>query len=721
MPPAPSSTPTVDTATASRPREPPGQGRSLNPASGAAPRAARHLLLVTVSLGLPLLGLSGDRPDYYAAYHADSFDLAFLAGLVMGLPVLVLLALERLLVALSGPRGEGGHRLLVGLLGFLVGVELAGWGLLLTGIGKLVAAVVVALVIDRYLSRWPADRLGAALASLPSLALAAWFALASPAAEEARRLDPEVGPSPPQRERTAVLVVFDAFPLHVLLSPDGSIDADRFPAFARLAGQASFFPRATTHHAFTPFSIASMLTGELPSGTSFPTPAELPGNLIRRLGTGRRVKAVEGAERVVPRGHPRAVRFQRPRSERLLSILGDGGKALPYAIAAGASESDLGEMVQRLNLFLRDPKAPWLGMEPDRASGFRELVASLGPEDRGAFLYLYTILPHAPWYHLPDGTAYLPPPAANGIRLKVHGVNRLEFTWTDDAWLVRQAYQRLVLQAGFADRLLGELLDRLEALGLFDDALVIVTSDHGSSQDPGSLPRDPILPGSPLADRGLAPNPEEILSVPLLVKRPGQLAGEVSERTAELSDIAPTIADSLGLPAFASAGRSLLATDWEPRSSARFVDLEGGLHRVVLRPEALMTLVAARRAWFAAAPEGGFVYRLGPHGDLVGRTLAADTPTPGGPTVALRWLAEGAVAGEVRGLGTSEVHLALLAGDRVVAVTRTVREEGGKPVLLAFVDPGSGITAGNPLAVAAIDRDPDGAPRLVRLELTSSR
>ena len=70
-----------------------------------------------------------------------------------------------------------------------------------------------------------------------------------------------------------------------------------------------------------------------------------------------------------------------------------------------------------------------------------------------------------------------------------------------------------LLQIAFADAFLGRLREKLEAEGLYERALVIVTADHGVSFTPG------------LRNHTLDPsgrNAGDLLWVPLLVKLPGQ-------------------------------------------------------------------------------------------------------------------------------------------------------------------------------------------------------
>jgi arylsulfatase A-like enzyme/predicted Zn-dependent protease len=99
-----------------------------------------------------------------------------------------------------------------------------------------------------------------------------------------------------------------------------------------------------------------------------------------------------------------------------------------------------------------------------------------------------------------------------------------------------------------ADAVVGELLDFLREAGLYERAVVVVTSDHGEGlMDHGEEQHSILLY-------------REAIQVPLLLKLPGQRrAGETVEAPVQLADIAPTLAELVGvLPPRTSSARSLL-------------------------------------------------------------------------------------------------------------------------------------------------------------------
>lgn len=107
-----------------------------------------------------------------------------------------------------------------------------------------------------------------------------------------------------------------------------------------------------------------------------------------------------------------------------------------------------------------------------------------------------------------------------------------------------------------ADAIVGDLLDELRSLGVYDRALILFVSDHGEGLgDHGFQEHGPLLY-------------REQLQVPLMLKLPGgERAGETVTEPAQLVDILPTVLGLLGIEAPENLpGRSLLALEGaEPR------------------------------------------------------------------------------------------------------------------------------------------------------------
>jgi arylsulfatase A-like enzyme/Flp pilus assembly protein TadD len=123
-----------------------------------------------------------------------------------------------------------------------------------------------------------------------------------------------------------------------------------------------------------------------------------------------------------------------------------------------------------------------------------------------------------------------------------------------------------------ADAIVGDFLDLLRSAGLYDRALIVVTSDHGEGLGDHGEEQHSILLY------------REAIQVPLLLKLPGsQRAGEAVEAPAQLADLLPSVTEVIGLetpPAVRGVSllrlptsRSLYAETLYPRLQLGWSDL----------------------------------------------------------------------------------------------------------------------------------------------------
>jgi arylsulfatase A-like enzyme len=99
---------------------------------------------------------------------------------------------------------------------------------------------------------------------------------------------------------------------------------------------------------------------------------------------------------------------------------------------------------------------------------------------------------------------------------------------------VRSGIERYDTAIRYSTDALGALLDELERAGRFDDALIVVTADHGEEFfEHGGFSHGYTLH-------------EEAVRVPLIVKLPGQREPRAIEARVSLLDVLPTIVDAVG-------------------------------------------------------------------------------------------------------------------------------------------------------------------------------
>ncbi len=121
-----------------------------------------------------------------------------------------------------------------------------------------------------------------------------------------------------------------------------------------------------------------------------------------------------------------------------------------------------------------------------------------------------------------------------GTRVEMIAIRRGELV-PDPATLER-AERLYDGEVAYTDHEVGRLLAGLEALGLAEDTLVVVTSDHGEEfGDHGGFEHGHTMY-------------TELLHVPLLLRLPGVLPRRVVDAAVRLVDVAPTVLELCGLP-----------------------------------------------------------------------------------------------------------------------------------------------------------------------------
>ncbi|MEE8375305.1 MAG: sulfatase-like hydrolase/transferase [Acidimicrobiia bacterium] len=412
-----------------------------------------------------------------------------------------------------------------------------------------------------------------------------------------------------------VVIVFDELPVHALLSADLTVNAERFPAFADLARQSTFFRLTSSVSPQTSDSLPALLSGVEPHperaavGANYPTlilslfsgshevfaseaftrlcdGENCAGTAERSVGVGLLIEdtAVYLADAVLPFYENDAVR-------RSWSHFRSGSKANGAAGQDGSPSVDI--------------VAGGWDAETE-AARLRALFATKPTGDRPPLYFLHSILPHQPYVLTTDGTVYPP--------IELPGTVGSTF-WPDDERVRLVGWQRLQMQLVATDKLLGEAVELLRKGGLWDDAIVIVTSDHGLTFEPGPQRQ----PGSA---------PLEVTAVPLFIKTPAGTEVGLSDLPALTIDIAPTlVALQGGQPdAFAFDGVDLYGGDI-PTVRTDAYRSGGRLFTPVQDIEELRHLVALRAEWISTANGPPQLFRIGASGSLVGE-LPPRSPSP---------------------------------------------------------------------------------------------
>jgi hypothetical protein len=645
---------------------------------------AHIVVLSAFAVAQPLFYLFSSNAEFFAIRGSTPSDILVFALGILLIPPAVLLAVEGL-AALVGERVwwlvhvvfMAGLFAIVFLQAEKRLAESAGVSLIVVaGLGGAAAALA-------YVSVNSVRSFLTVLTPAP-LVFAALFLFDSPVS---RLVFVDEGPAPTVAAFDAripvVVLVFDELTTVSLLDAEGRIDAGRFPSFAALADDATFYRDATTVHAFTPHAVPAILTGRLPDEDELPVYADHRENLFTLLGSGYRLRVRETLTHLCPVSLCRPEETE-PARTRLSSLASDSAIVYLHVLLPDSLSTGLPPVDRTWQDFRgKDTKAAARRKSGATFSPCAPVCVferSITARDPGTLWFLHAQIPHVPWRTLPSGKRYV------GDTHAIPGLDR-HGAWTEDDFLVRQAYERYLLQLGYTDHALGVILARLRETGLYDRALVVVTADHGVGFEPGASRRN----ATPETLRDIA-------FMPLLVKLPGQHDARVEDGFVRTIDILPTIADALGIRVpWELDGRSLLHR--RPAADGTVaVQGWGGKRYEAPLSGLLRERAEALRGWTALFGEGGWsgVYRGGPHAELVGRPLTGlDVETADGLRLDLdgralledydpRWPVSPAyVTGRVEG-AASELDLAVAVNGRIATTTRTY-EASGEVRFAAFV------------------------------------
>ena len=683
----------------SRPPDPPGS-------FGVA---ALHLAgLAAFAVAQPLFDLLARNPEFFAVRGSTRWDIVLFAVGIVVLAPLVLVAAEAV-AGLAGRRPATVlHLAFVAALVALVVLQLlrtADWGTAAV-LGAGAAAGLAAAAV--YAAARPARMLASVLGAAPLL-FAGLFLLTSPASKLVLSGTPKPRLAEVPSTAPVVMVVLDELPTVSLLDAEGGIDPVRYPSFARLAADATWYRNATTVHEWTTAAVPAILTGVRPGPDDLPLYLDHPDNLFTLLGGGYSLRVMESQTHLCP--DDLCADDREPLARRVGSLLSDlsvvyGHLVLPEDVSTrlpsvSSSWRDFGAEEGPVVRLQRGPTEPGgrAAVYIGRDGEVRQFVERIGPSEEPTLWFLHTLLPHHPWEYLPNGKAY-----ASDLGTQPGMVNE---RWVGDPELAVQAQQRHLLQVGYVDLVLGRILDRLDAAGAYDDAVVVVVADHGASFRPHGERR-----------RIHSGNMAEIAFVPLLVKAPGQTAGRVVDEHVTTLDVLPTIADLLGVEApWETDGRSL-AGDGLPEEPGVVVDTASG-ERVSGNVDELVAqrddVLARQVELFGDRDDAPGLYAAGPRPDLVGaRVDALAVSEPGGIAFESRGatrydpdstFAPVRVYGRIRGV-PGGLDLAVAVNGRIAATTRSFEFDG--ETLVSALVPEEALRPGeNSVRLYVVDGDGD--------------
>lgn len=567
-------------------------------------RSALELLsLWTLAVTQPVFADIASDPGSLLLRQSTTADVAVFSLTLALVPPFAIGALTRAMRHFNPAIARGVHIGTLMLLTIVWIAQIAMGAGAANSVSWLAGGILAACLLLAYVAFQDVQTWLQALAGLP-IFLLVWFMFLSPVHTV---LDPTAGSSAaadgPSLEPTPVLfLIFDEFPTVSLMDPEGNINAELFPNFARLASTATWYPDHTVAAQWTWASVPSILTGRKATSFAMPSAEQYPDNLFTLLGKSHLLNVQEYTALCPSSLECRSAQFAAGGKPLDLIEMASDIIASRTHLSASSSGDKGGNTFTEAEVQLDLDYASIGAGVPRSIDAFMGLYE---PDGQPRVDYGHLLLPHQPWLW------------AGGVKIPDAPVTTMDSylgIWNDDQ-AARQNLARHILQLQKADAVLGEVLDRLEASGTFDQTLVVATGDHGIA-----------FQGKQAMRAAFSATLTEIYWAPLIIKYPDQTKGERVTTPVSSIDVMPTIAAALGgeLP-WDADGESLIPRPPENRSErtlfvGEMSDLNEGGGRFELEngrfyPEVLA--IASERGIRTVEDLG----RFGPYSAMVGDEL----------------------------------------------------------------------------------------------------
>jgi hypothetical protein len=651
----------------------------------------------------PLLNLLGNNPDFFVARDNTSSQIVVFVLLLAILPPLLAGLAELLLNLVSQLARWIFHLALCGVLFWAIVLQI----LKQFADGPAWPMIVLAIVLGGLLT-WAYARarfmrsMTDILIIAPPVILIAFFFFSD--ASELTTSPPEVHAKEVSASNPApvVMVIFDEFPAGSLMTPSDNINPKRFPNFAELKGTSTWYRNTATGGSYTAIAVPSILTGKVASRDLLPTAADHPDSIFTLLGKEWKTHAIEPitqlcTEEICGKREGEGTGM----GDALHSLYTDLKAVSAHLLLPADMSSSLPDISQSFQGFggteedsvERGRARQWVhdrlvaGEDSlDGEGDVAKAISTLGKEGN-TFDFVHVEKPHYPWTHYPSGLKY-----ADGTEDFRNFITDTD--WLGDKYITDRAHQAHLLEVGFTDHLLGQIIGALKKDGRWDDTLFVVTADHGAAWTKDSNRRE--------AETGTM---GQIGMVPLFIKAPHQKKGVVVSRPSCTTEIVPKMADILGI-----------ALPWEPagcdRKTIRIDNGTGPLTTLSFaKTIAQRQLYIDQMAKLLGGDGAGWdrAFKWGRYSDLIGTrvdSLPAVTGTSSGgpkatpdvgsprnstfdPEVELNPMLR--QRGKITGLGAG-VPLAVAANGRIAAVGQTYEDKG--KILYSILLPQSSLRDG---------------------------
>ncbi|MCE2817410.1 MAG: LTA synthase family protein [Ilumatobacteraceae bacterium] len=500
-----------------------------------------YLALSTMAIAQPILDLYGKNPTVFSAAKMSSLEVALFVLIIVLVPALLATGLDRL-TRFLGPKVNEATRLwTIAGFSFLLGIAVARWISVDGNIGAFTLGFLFAAVVPIAYDRKKAIREWSRWLSVLAIAVTASAILQLQPIlfqSDGPTSDAVIG----NTDVSVLHIVFDEFPLYSLLSDDGTINATRYPGFAALARESTWYRNNVAESNFTHQAVPAILASAVPQQEGGPFLTQYPKNIFTLFSGKTSVGGIEPVTSLCPKSvcagtHEVNALFE---FSRFKSFMRDasyvyGQRVLPPVLRkyVPSIEGTWGGFGAVANKFKEQFDVGALSQVDAIANGTRALVE----DSRSRVQVVHALAPHAPWRITPDDrVAPLSPSISTSNPESEDGV--------------RDTYQTFLYQVAAADNAIADVISQLKKSGKWDKTMLVVTADHGISFVP-TLPQRHT-------DFTEKETISDIYRIPTFIKYPQQSQAVVSDCAMSNLDLLPTIIETTGTKtSWAFGGKSV--------------------------------------------------------------------------------------------------------------------------------------------------------------------
>jgi hypothetical protein len=579
-------------------------------------------VLWTFAVAQPLFDLLKDNPEFFAARGSNGFDVISFSVLLVALPPLLLLGIELLLGLIRPEVRRGAHIVFIGALVALIAAQALKKSIDASDTVLIALSVAIGAAIATLWARAEPVRSFLNVLSPAPLVFLLLFLLSGQISELAFPDEAKARSIGGVSSAPIVVVLLDELPSNTLVDANDKLDTKRYPGFAELAKNATWFKNAYTVYDSTERAQPAIMDGDLPAKDRQPIPSDHPNSIFTLFAKSHRMNVSEEATSVCSPDLCKDTHPEESYGSRLSSMSEDLGLVWLHVVSPPNIENDLASVSENWGNFggsgdeaeaevTTDPaeRHTRANLNGGRAVRFQEWIDNIKPGRRPALNFKHTLMPHVPWQYLPSGKRYRKAPND-----AIPGLSNQSY---EDTGQLNVLLQRHFLQTGFADLELQHLWKHLKDDGLWDDSLIVVAADHGVS-----------FPHARERRRLNRENAAEIAPVPLFIKAPNQKQGKTDDAWVETIDILPTIFDVLNLdPRVKMDGKSAFSDEVQNRDELRI--LIRNTFDVLRIPTDDFTrerraIIDRNQRLFGSGADGpGRLYEIGPHPELIGQPASA--------------------------------------------------------------------------------------------------